>query len=122
MQIAYSSPRLNNDDLPGLTHYQYFTGPDTLFPDNAPRKLSDIRDGSERTMMFAETEPPVIWMQPVDMAIRSDQPLPLPEHRFLAAMADGAVRMISRDRTSDTILQQLIHPNDQKPAPGWDAD
>jgi hypothetical protein len=122
MHIIYHSPWLGSTTSTKLTYFQYFTGPETLFPDNAPRKLSDIQDGSERTLMFAEADQPVIWMQPADMAIRQDQPLPLPEDRFLAAMADATVRMISRDKTSDAIVRQLINPNDGKSDPGWDAN
>ena len=70
--------------------------------------------------MIAEADQPVIWTRPAEMVIRLREPLPLPQVRFLAAMVDSSVHMISRDKTSDTIVRQLIHPNDQKPDPGWD--
>jgi hypothetical protein len=122
MPSVYTCPYREEVAPTRMTHFQYFTGPDTLFPDNAGRKIQEIPDGSWNTFLFAEADKGVVWSQPADMAIRPGQPLPLPADRFLAAMADATVRMISRDTTSDAILRQLINPNDGKPAPGWDAD
>ena len=107
-------------DPPGETRFQYFTGPGTMYPVNAPVALGDIKDGASNTFLFAEANQPVIWTRPADMTIRPDQPLPLPAERFLACIVDGTVRMFHRDKTSDLTLRQLIHPNDQKPDAGWD--
>jgi hypothetical protein len=103
-----------------LTHFQCFTGPGTLYPNNAPKKFQDLVDGSSNTFLVAEAEKGVIWTRPADMAIRPDQPLPFPIGLFYAAMGDGTVRWVSRDRTDDTILRQMINPNDGKPAADWD--
>jgi hypothetical protein len=122
MQSVYTCPYREEVAPTRMTHFQYFTGPHTLFPDNAGRRIQEIPDGSGDTLLFAEADKGVVWPQPADMAIRPGQPLPLPADRFLAAMANAIVRMISRDKTSDAIVRQLINPNDGKPAPGWDAD
>ena len=97
------------------TPIQFFTGPATLFPDNAPRRLQDIPDGSFNTLMLAEAKTSVIWTQPADMVIRPNRPLPLPDDWFFAATADASVRRIVREKTSDEILRQAINPDDQKP-------
>ena len=115
-KCPFSDPWFSN----GLTKYQYFTGPGTMFPDNAPKKLTDIGDGTSNTFLFAEAEQGVIWTRPADMAIRPDMPLPLPTDRFYAAWADGTVRLFVREMRSDTIHRQLINPNDGKPAADWD--
>lgn len=117
---VYESPYRDPTELAGLTRFQYFIGPETLFPENVPVKLGDIKDGTSQTFLFAEAEQPVIWTRPADMGVRVDQPLPLPADSFCAAMADGTVRFFERDTTSDVILRQLIHPNDGKPAADWD--
>jgi hypothetical protein len=102
------------------TPFQYFTGPDTLFPDNAPRKLGEIPDGTVRTLMVAESDETVIWTRPADMAIAPGQPLPLPQDDFVALFADASTRVIHRNKVSDAVLRQIINPNDNQPAPGWD--
>jgi hypothetical protein len=84
------------------------------------RRSKDIADGAERTILFAEAADAVVWSRPADMAIGPDQELPLPAERFLAAMADASVRMIYRKTIDDTVLRQLINPNDNLPVAGWD--
>jgi hypothetical protein len=120
MPEIYTCPYRHETDPTMGTHFQYFTGPRTLFPDNAGRKIQEIPDGSGDTFLFAEADKDVVWSQPADMAIRPGQALSLPANRFLAAMADATVRMFVREKTSDTILRQLINANDQKPDAGWD--
>jgi hypothetical protein len=120
MPSTYQCPYRQKVELDRMTHFQCFTGPGTLYPDNAPRTIKDIADGTERTILFAEAAAPVVWSRPADMAIRPDQELPLPADRFLAAMADATVRFIQRDKIDDAILRQLINPNDNKPDAGWD--
>ena len=103
------------------TRFQYFVGAGTMFPANAPIAFGDIKDGTANTFLFAEADQAVIWSRPADMAIRPDQPLPLPADRFLAAMADGTVRMVDRSRTSDATLRLVINPNDgQRLGADWD--
>jgi hypothetical protein len=107
---------------PTQTTFQYFTGPATMFPNpqSCPR-LADITDGSANTFLFAEALTAVPWSKPADMAVTANGPLPLPEDRFLAAMADGSVRMINRRGVNDQVLRLLIDPRDGQPLPGdWD--
>ena len=94
------------------TPFQYFTGPDTLFPDNAPRTKAEIKDGLANTFLFAEAAQPAIWTQPADMVVRPDQPLPLPADFFMGAMADASIHIFRRERISDAVLRLLISPAD----------
>jgi hypothetical protein len=102
------------------TKFQYFTGPGTLFPNPLQKvALFDIKDGSSNTFLFAEAATPVPWSKPADMAVGIG-PLPLPEDKFIAAMADGMVRIVNRRSASDEVLRQIINPNDGKfGPPGW---
>ncbi len=120
MPLIYVSPRLDDTGSTTLARFQIFTGPDTLFPKNEPRSLQDVKDGADRTLLFAEAAAAVLWMKPGDMSIRPDQPLPIPEEALLVATVSGEIRHIRRDKIGDTILRQLIDPNDGKPDPGWD--
>jgi hypothetical protein len=104
------------------TVFQVFTGPKTLWPNNGARLYpAHIPDGTSNTILFAEAARSVAWTKPADMVIQPDQPLPLPPDRFLAAMADGSVRLINRRRTSDATLRLAIDPADGNPLPAdWD--
>ena len=103
------------------TKFQYFTGPNTMFPDPL-RKISvvEIKDGTSNTFLFAQAATPVQWSQPTDMTI-GDGPLPLPADTFIAAFCDGSVRLIDRRRVDDGVLRLVINPNDGQPLPlGWE--
>lgn len=102
------------------TKLQYFTGPNTMFPDPiAKMKLTDIKDGSGNTFLVAEAASAVPWSKPADMAVGGGA-LPLPADRFFAAFGDGSVRVINRSSASDEILRQAINPKDGKAMPaGW---
>jgi hypothetical protein len=102
------------------TKFQYFTGPNTLFPDPLTKvRVFEIRDGASNTFLFAEAATVVPWSKPADMVV-GPGPLPLPEAKFIAAMADGTARMVNRRTASDEVLRQLINPNDGKfGPPGW---
>lgn len=105
------------------TVFQYFTGPKTLFPDPLKTQwnLGNIPDGSSNTLLLAEAQTAVPWMKPADMVMAPNAALPLPPERFLAAMADGSVRLIDRRKTSDATLHLAIQPNDGQQLGGdWD--
>jgi len=119
MPMPYSHPADDGKDNT-QTKFQYFTGPGTLFPSPLQKvALLDIKDGSSNTFLFAEAATPVPWSKPADMAVGFG-PLPLPEDKFIAAMADGSVRIVNRRSASDEVLRQIINPNDGKfGPPGW---
>lgn len=103
-----------------LTTFQYFTGPNTMFlqQDHA-RTLANVPDGTSNTFLFAEAQTGVPWTKPADMVIGAGA-LPLPADKFLAAMADGAVRIVDRKRVDDRVLRLLIDPADgQALPPDW---
>jgi hypothetical protein len=103
------------------TKFQYFTGPDTIFPDPLTKKtLLQITDGSTSTLLACEAKTPVTWSKVEDMTLAPGA-LPLPQGRFVAVMCDGAVRVINRDKANDETLRMLINPTDGRVLPGdWD--
>jgi Protein of unknown function (DUF1559) len=109
-------------EKPGMemanTKFQYFTGPDTMFPDpKAKITLMQIADGTSNTFLFAEAAAPVPWMKPADMALQPKGAIPTAQPRFPAAMCDASVRMIDRGKVNDETLRLLINPKDGKQLP-----
>jgi RNA polymerase sigma factor (sigma-70 family) len=80
------------------TAYQVIVGPDAAFDDflgSKPRKLSDIADGEDRTILLAVGARRVPWTKPADLRYLSDKPLPKLggqfKEGFHVAVANGAV-------------------------------
>jgi hypothetical protein len=95
------------------THYQYFTGPGTMFLAPTIKVMfQNITDGTSNTFLVAEAQNAVPWSKAADMALAPNGALPLPQDRFLAMMADGSVRIVDRRRTTDATLRLLIDPRD----------
>lgn len=65
MPSIYSCPA--QDDSP-YTSYVAVIGPDTAWPDATSRKLADIADPHDQTILFVESaEPRILWMEPRDL-------------------------------------------------------
>jgi hypothetical protein len=117
MPKVYTVP--GDESTAGLTHYQVFTGPRTLFermPDRGPRegvRLPDVTDGTSNTAMAAVAATAVPWTKPDDLAFDPAGPLPRLDSRsgyFLILMADGSVRMVKPD-TPEATLRAVITRN-----------
>jgi hypothetical protein len=114
-------PELYNSPLHPMpdkaqTPFQYFTGPNTLFPQsNSKASITNIKDGSSNTILFAESSNPVPWMKPADM--NANLPLQVPAGQFLICLADGSVRLVNRARVNDQDILGMINPNDGKALP-----
>ena len=51
------------------TDYVAVVGPDTVWPGATSRKLTDIADPQDQTLLFVESaEPRILWMEPRDLA------------------------------------------------------
>ena len=97
------------------TRYVAVIGPDTLWPGATSKRLSEITDQTDQTVLVVESgEPPILWMEPRDLAyedavespFRSDGNCTTDAHwnsgyfdeQFsgrMVAMADGSVTFIS---------------------------
>lgn len=81
------------------THFQVFTGPDTLFPGPKGRPLADAADGAANTVLVAQATRPVPWSKPQDMEYAAKKPVPplgvsghsLAGPHAQVAFADGTV-------------------------------
>src|SRR5262249_18283910 len=99
----------------GLTDYQVFTGPETVFPGNKTMTLLSITDGTSNTLMVAEAKEPVTWTQPADinMPTMKDRVPPIGglfRDGTNVVFCDGHVAFLRRDLPA-AVLRALITPN-----------
>jgi Protein of unknown function (DUF1559) len=110
-----------------LTFCQVFTGPGTPFEiKEGPRLTQDFPDGTSNTLLIAEAAEPVPWTKPADLVYDPDGPLPglggvfkgggplsgAPRTvGFTVARADGSVRFVSRNLTSEATIRSAITRN-----------
>jgi type II secretory pathway pseudopilin PulG len=100
------------------TKFQYFTGPETLFPEpNTQITLLQIKNGTSNTILFSEAATAVPWLKPADMALQPKGQIPVPPGRFMVAMCDSTVRVIDHGKVKDDTLRLLINPKGEQPIP-----
>ncbi len=103
---------------PTQTHFQYFTGPNTMFPAPGQRvRIAEITDGTSNTFLFAEAQTVTPWAKPVDIVVAPNAAIGVPPDRFFATLADGSVRMFDRRQVNDGVLRMLIDPRDGMAVP-----
>ncbi len=106
---------------PGMTYYQVFTGPGTIF--ETPRKLAPgqtpnamratgIQDGASQTILIIEAGDPVVWTKPDDLVYDDKKPIPklggLFSDRIHAALADAAPVTIMKTGLDEKLLRLAI--------------
>jgi hypothetical protein len=92
MPAVYAS---GMEDGAPTTSFQAVTGKGTAFEGKKGRRLHDIKDGPEQTILVAEAERRVPWTKPQDLVYGSDRPLPpLAAGNPAILLADGQVVML----------------------------
>ena len=126
MPEVYQGPnrKLNGE---GKTIYLLPVGKDAVFKDGpeGPRMPADFPDGTSNTIFLVEADDAhaVPWTKPGDLKIDREHPQRgLGGHfheGFLAALADGSVRFVSK-AMSKTTLRSAFAPADGMPlGPDW---
>ena len=98
----------------GLTYYQVFTGPNTLFDGAKKIGIRNITDGTSNTVMVIEAKDSVEWTQPAELKLpQAKEKLPPVGGLFKsganALYCDGSVRFVPRD-TSAAVMRAIITP------------
>jgi hypothetical protein len=99
----------------GKTHYQVFTGPNTLFDGLKKLRITDIRDGTSNTLLVMEAKNTVIWTAPHDLTLpRGAGRLPpiagQLKDGIAALFCDGSVHLLRPDPPAD-VLRAVITPS-----------
>ncbi len=117
MPKVYLHPAANIKE-PGMTHYQAFAGPKTVFEPNQKIGFSSLLDGSSNIVMLIDAGEPVPWTKPEDLTYDPKKPLPklgrLFSTGFNALFCDGHVRTIDHD-IDQKFLRQIIERDDGVP-------
>jgi prepilin-type processing-associated H-X9-DG protein len=116
MPSVFKCPSSIGPPVDGLTNYQILVGPGTIFEAGQVTKMADITDGVSNTLLVAESNTPVEWMRPDDLAYTPGVPPNFGSTHtggFNAAMADGSVRFI-RSTVSPLVIDGMAVKNDGK--------
>jgi hypothetical protein len=101
---------------PGELPVYYFGRRSTIFA---------ITDGPSNTIVLVEADDRVPWSKPQDLPYAADQPLPkLGGHYhgdFVVAMADGAVRVVTKKASEKSIRAAITPRGGEISAPDWTA-
>lgn len=125
MPDIYRNPRFQSksERESGLTYYQGFSGPGTVFDVNHPEGVSATtisnHNGPSNTFLVVEAGEPVPWTKPQDILYSSSGPLPnLAEKRglFCAGFVDGHTEVISLKEGEDRLRSRMVYRG-KMPAP-----
>jgi hypothetical protein len=106
--LPYASPRENNK--PGETYYQVFTGPGTVFPDPRKERLPLFADCADR-LLIVEAANSVPWTKPEDLPYDPQGPLPplggvFGEGRFFGGFGNKPAQWF--DQPTEALLRAAI--------------
>lgn len=107
---------LDGDDTTPTTTFQVFWGKETVFSSRRGKRLSDLKDGPEQTILVVDAGRRVPWTKPEDVHVVADESLPRFCQRPLrVVLADGRVLQLPGFNRgtplNETHLWALITPN-----------
>lgn len=123
MPAVYAGNPANPQDK--RTSYLAPVGKETVFPPGTKgiNLFKDIPDGTSNTILIVEADADhaVVWTRPQDLVVDLQKPfiglVDKSRDYFLAALADGSVRVIS-NQTAPTTLRALFTRNGGETVPG----
>jgi Protein of unknown function (DUF1559) len=96
---------------PHTTYYRVFVGAGAAFEGPAGVSLKDFKDGTSNTFLIVEAGDAIPWTKPDELPYDPIAPLPVlgghfPD-LFVAALADGSVRMVAT-KTPEVAIRGAI--------------
>jgi hypothetical protein len=102
MPEVYRCPGLVNVGK-GMTSYQLFVGPGTLFNGRTPMTWEDLNSRKITPHMLVESDRPVPWTAPIDVPYNAQDPFTMKgdHHSGRYHSSDGSGRVVLRDWTEN---------------------
>lgn len=99
-------------ELSVMTPYRAFCGGGAMFnEDGSPVRISEVTDGTARTILFVHATDEVPWAQPKELPYSPTAPLPALGQRktsyMIVVMVDGSTHILRKD-ISEKTLRALI--------------
>jgi len=109
---------------PGYTFYRVFVGNGAAFDwCKGAHVPNDFPDGTANTILVAEAATAVPWTKPEELDYDPNGPLPaLGGHfsaGFMVGMADGSVRLLSKDVSQQTLRAAITRNGGEVLGPDW---
>jgi RNA polymerase sigma factor (sigma-70 family) len=125
MPNIYVTPAVKQLE-PGMTYYQVFTGPKTVFDGKTKMTITDITDGTSNTILVIEAKDPVVWTKPADLVFPKEKDkFPAVGGHFkdvvLVGLCDGSVRYLPASLPVAT-MRALVTPQGGEPIPDQDEN
>jgi hypothetical protein len=116
---------INAARIPGMQVHPQRPGDKPVYDFGSGSRMFSITDGTAFTILLVEADGRVPWTKPQDLPYAADKPLPgLGGHYhgdFIVAMADGAVRIVSRKTSEKTIRAAITANGGEVLKPDWEA-
>jgi hypothetical protein len=124
MPKVYIVPGREKEARDGLTFYQGFAGPGTVFDPKVTRlTLGGITDGTSNTILAVEAAEAVPWTRPEDLPCDPNEPLPrLGGHfkgGFNVLLCDGTSRFIQASISETTLRNAITRGDGQTLGSDW---
>jgi len=123
---TFISPQGGLANPAGMTHYQGFVGPGTVFEPGKKLTLNNMTDGTSNTILAVETADAVEWAKPGGIPFDPKKPFPKltsisGNDLVSVAMCDGSVRSLNLKKISEMTLKAAVtHSGGEVLGKDWD--